>query len=161
MANIVNLTDEISVAPQIAAGDFAEIAARGFRSVFNVRPDDEVGDYITAADAERHARAHDLGWRFLPTPGLEITDEDKVEAFAEMFEQLPKPVLAYCKSGTRAALLWAQAKAGPIPVEKIIDIAIEAGFDIASIYEELNEREEAYRQQVAATAPAAEEGAYI
>ena len=161
MVQIIELTRDISIAPQIVEGDVAEIRARGFRSIFNVRPDDETGEYPKSAEIEKVALAHGLGWRFLPTPGLCITDEDKVEAFGRMFTEIPAPVLAYCKSGTRAALLWAQAMAGPIPVARIIDIAAAAGLDFELIYEELNEREEAYRQELARRAPAAEHGAYI
>ena len=39
MAKIIQLEPDVAVAPQLVEADFAEIAARGFRSVVNNRPD--------------------------------------------------------------------------------------------------------------------------
>jgi sulfide:quinone oxidoreductase len=38
-----------------------------------------------------------------------VKDAD-AEAFATLFATLPKPVFAYCRSGTRSATLWSLAK---------------------------------------------------
>jgi hypothetical protein len=46
MAKIIQLETEIFVAPQLVEADFAEIAALGFRSVVNSRPDDEAADQL-------------------------------------------------------------------------------------------------------------------
>jgi sulfide:quinone oxidoreductase len=41
------------------------------------------------------------------------------------------PVLAYCRSGTRSATLWALSQAGKAPADKIVSQAAEAGYDMS------------------------------
>ncbi len=63
MANIapkiIQLEADIAAAPQLVEADFAEVAARGFRSVVNIRPDGEAPDQLPTArpGARRSGRA--------------------------------------------------------------------------------------------------------
>jgi sulfide:quinone oxidoreductase len=51
VAKFVKLDPQVSVSPQLVAADFAEAAARGFRSVVNNRPDGEAADQLPNAEA--------------------------------------------------------------------------------------------------------------
>ena len=62
-------------------------------------------------------------------------------AFAGALETLPRPVLFYCRSGTRCTLLWAQASAARIGAAEAIAVAGQAGYDLTSIADILEERE--------------------
>jgi uncharacterized protein (TIGR01244 family) len=95
-----------STSPQLAADDFGPIAAAGFRSVINNRPDFEGGDQqpTSAALAAAAARAG-LRYAHMPVVPSEIT-EATVTEFAQLMASLPTPILAFCYTGGRAAKLY-------------------------------------------------------
>jgi sulfide:quinone oxidoreductase len=99
----------LSVSPQILPDDVAAIAAAGFRSVVCNRPDGEGADQPAFAAIEAAARAAGLQAAYLPVVSGQVKDAD-VETVATLFATLPKPVFAYCRSGTRSATLWSLAK---------------------------------------------------
>jgi uncharacterized protein (TIGR01244 family) len=102
---------DVCVAPQLTPEAMAEAARAGFRSVVNNRPDFEHGpDQPTNADIEAAARAAGLEYRFLPVAGGFQTPE-QIAAFARMLADLPRPILAFCRSGSRSARLYMQAQA--------------------------------------------------
>jgi len=105
------LTDDFAVAPQIDLGDIPEIAAAGFKSIIINRPDFEGGaDQPVSADVIATAGAAGIRAEYLPVISGAMTQEDVVQ-FAALLKELPAPVLAYCRSGTRSTNLY-QAAAG-------------------------------------------------
>ena len=56
MLDIVSLTPEFAIGPQVSTKDFEPLRAAGFASVLNARPDDELGTYLTALEAQQLAR---------------------------------------------------------------------------------------------------------
>jgi uncharacterized protein (TIGR01244 family) len=104
------IAPDVCVAPQLTPEAMAEAARAGFRSVINNRPDFEHGpDQPTNAAIEAAARAAGLEYRFLPVSGAFQTPE-QIEAFAALLAELPRPILAFCRSGTRSSNLYAQAR---------------------------------------------------
>jgi len=101
---IRKLNDVFSVAPQIAASDVPAIAAAGFRSLVSNRPDSEDGA-VPHGDIEAAAAKAGLAFRFIPVVSGSITADDVAEMKAAL-EELPAPVLAYCRSGTRCMNLY-------------------------------------------------------
>ena len=100
---------DVCVAPQLTPEAMAEAARAGFRSVVNNRPDFEFGpDQPTNASIEAAARAAGLEYRFLPVSGSFQTPE-QIAAFAHLLDELPRPILAFCRSGSRSANLYLQA----------------------------------------------------
>lgn len=97
---------DVCVAPQLDAAAMAEAARAGFRSVVNNRPDHEFEpDQPTHAEIEAAARAAGLEYRFLPVDGGYQSPEE-IAAFARLLEELPRPILAFCRSGARSARLY-------------------------------------------------------
>jgi uncharacterized protein (TIGR01244 family) len=84
-------------------------ADAGFRSVINNRPDFEAGpQQPTSAVIETAARAAGLEYRHLPVqPALQTPEE--IARFAALLAELPKPVLAFCRTGTRSGKLYQAA----------------------------------------------------
>ena len=107
------LTPELCVAPQLPAEAMAEVARAGFASVINNRPDFEGGpDQPTSAAIEAAARAAGLEYRHLPVaPGYQSPEE--AAAFAQLLRELPKPVLAFCRTGTRSTKLFVLSQQAP------------------------------------------------
>jgi uncharacterized protein (TIGR01244 family) len=103
---------DVCVAPQLSPEAMAEAARQGFRSVINNRPDFEHGpDQPTSAQIEAAARAAGLEYRFLPVDGGYQSPQE-IEAFAALLAELPRPILAFCRSGARSGRLYSAATAG-------------------------------------------------
>jgi len=106
-----SLTPALAVAPQLMPDAMAEAARLGFKSVINNRPDFEGGpDQPTSAQIETAALAAGLAYRFLPV-GPAHQSADEIAAFADLLQELPQPVLAFCRSGTRSTRLFMAAQA--------------------------------------------------
>jgi uncharacterized protein (TIGR01244 family) len=102
---IRRVNDDFSVTGQIAVEQVTGIAAAGFKSIVCNRPDTEDGAVPHDA-VEEAARAAGLEFRFIPVVSGAITEED-VRDMAGALEDLPRPVLAYCRSGARCLNLYA------------------------------------------------------
>lgn len=124
------LTDALSVAPQIDAAEMAAVAAAGFRSVIDNRPDGEVGADQASATMAAAAEAEGLRFVYLPYEPGQLT-ADLVAQFARALDSLPGPVLAYCRSGTRCANLWALSQAGRLGADDIVARGAAAGYDLS------------------------------
>ncbi|MEF7616331.1 TIGR01244 family sulfur transferase [Aquincola sp. MAHUQ-54] len=102
---------DVCVAPQLTPDAMAQAAQAGFRSVVNNRPDFEGGaDQPTSAAIEAAARAAGLEYRYLPVNGGYQSPEE-IAAFAALLAELPRPILAFCRSGARSTRLFLQAQA--------------------------------------------------
>jgi sulfide:quinone oxidoreductase len=126
------LTAELSVAPQIQSQDLRDIAAAGFRSVICNRPDGEASDQPGYAEIERAAQDAGLQMRYLPAESGKVSDEQG-RAFGALMAELPKPVLAYCRTGMRSTTMWALTQAGKLPLPQIIETSSKAGFDLKGV----------------------------
>jgi sulfide:quinone oxidoreductase len=104
------LAPGVAVGPQVAAGDIAALAAAGIRAILCNRPDGEAPDQPGFAEIAAAAEAAGLEARYLPVQSGMVTDEN-VSDFGKALETLPKPLFAYCRSGTRSATLWALLQA--------------------------------------------------
>jgi len=130
--DIKPLTAELSVAPQIAATDMRAVAEAGFRSVICNRPDGEGADQPVYSEIERAARDIGLEVRYLPAESGKVTDAQG-KAFGALMTELPKPVLAFCRTGMRSTTLWALSQAGSLPLPQIIERSARAGFDLKGV----------------------------
>jgi sulfide:quinone oxidoreductase len=110
--NIKQIAPDIAVSEQITVDDVAKVAASGFRSIICNRPDHEGWDQPIFADIEQAAQKAGIATRHIPvTPGT--TDPARAAAeFAQAFAELPKPVLAFCRSGARSTMLWQMSQQG-------------------------------------------------
>ena len=109
---VQQLSADVCVAPQLDADAMAWAAQSGFKSVVNNRPDFEGGpDQPTSAVIETAAKAAGLAYAFLPVqPALQTPDD--ITRFAVLLAELPKPILAFCRTGTRSGKLYRAATGG-------------------------------------------------
>lgn len=126
------LSDTLSVSPQIDIADLATLAARGFRSVINNRPDDEEAGQPRNAELAQAAQAAGLGYLHLPV----ISGQWQIgqaDAFGDALASLPGPILAFCRTGTRSASLWACQAARTQDVSSVLARTRAAGYDLSSL----------------------------
>lgn len=130
--DIRKIDDDISVAPQIRPEDVADIAKLGFRTLIANRPDHEEFGQPTMADIEAAATENGLTWVYQPVQSGNILDGD-VAQFASIYQNAEKPVLAFCRSGTRCCALWAMSHAASTPADALLIKAYNAGYDLSGL----------------------------
>jgi uncharacterized protein (TIGR01244 family) len=105
--------ENLSISGQLRPEDMQRVARAGFRSVINNRPDFEGGPtQPLAADLEQAARAAGLEYRHLPVPPAGHT-AGQAREMTHLVDQLPHPVLAFCRSGRRSAALYVMGRNTP------------------------------------------------
>ena len=124
------INDGLSVSKQLGLAEIREAAKAGFRSVMVNRPDGEGDDQPTFAEVEAAAKKAGMKAAYVPVSPGKISDDD-VAAFAQALEDLPSPVIGYCRTGTRTTTLWALANAGSKSVPEILGTGKAAGYDLS------------------------------
>jgi uncharacterized protein (TIGR01244 family) len=109
---VQQISADVCVAAQLEPSAMAWAAQSGFKSVINNRPDFEGGpDQPTSAAMQAAAQAAGLRYAFLPVNGAYQSPEE-IARMAELLAELPKPILAFCRSGARSGKLYRAAVGG-------------------------------------------------
>ncbi len=137
MQKITFLTPDFAVAGQLEAQDFAEIARLGFKVIINNRPDGEEENQLLNHAAASRASLSGLGYHYIPSGKLELFSDQVVDAAEAALATANGRVLAYCKSGTRSAIIWAAASARGLPVDEVLALLSNAGFDFDFLRDDL------------------------
>ncbi|HDV6320018.1 TPA: TIGR01244 family phosphatase [Burkholderia multivorans] len=126
------LTDTLAVSPQIAVADLPALHAAGIRTIVCNRPDRESADQPDLAEIRAAAAPLGIAVHHLPVEPGRITD-DHVAQFRALLASAAGPTLAYCRTGTRSATLWALSQAGRMRADDIVATAAAAGYDLAAL----------------------------
>lgn len=139
MDSLKRLTPFIAVAAQLQPADMGTLAAAGFRSVINNRPDGEGEGQPSSAEMQAAAEASGLEYHYLPVRSGQISD-DNVSAFGELLDRVRGPVLAFCRTGTRSTSLWALSEAHHLDPLTLLATTRDAGYDLTGLAPRLEER---------------------
>ena len=108
---IEQIQPDFHVAPQLDSAGIAAAKAAGFRSIINNRPDGEGGaEQPTSAELEARALSAGLVYHHLPVSPSNHSEDD-ARRMSALVEASPKPVLAFCRTGKRAAALYRKGEA--------------------------------------------------
>ena len=129
---IKTINAEISVAPQITPDEVQKLADHGFRALICNRPDGEAADQPNFSEIEAAAKKLGLEIRNLPIVSGKLSDQDAVD-FGAAMQELPRPILAYCRTGTRSATLWSLSQANRMSVADILAATKAAGYDMGGV----------------------------
>jgi uncharacterized protein (TIGR01244 family) len=130
--NVKPLSRDLSVMPQIEATEVADLAARGFKSIIGNRPEGEAPDQPAWSSLVAEAERRGMSARQIPVIPGQIGPDD-VKRFAEALRDLPTPIAAFCRTGTRSAMLWALANPDGLSVDERIAVAAAQGYDLAPL----------------------------
>ena len=104
--NPTRISADFSCAPQIALEDIPLIAAQGYKTILNCRPDGEGGaDQPTSLQLQVAAGQHGLEYYHFPVT-IGSTGSQQAQDAAQVLTYAHKPVLGFCKSGMRATNLY-------------------------------------------------------
>lgn len=129
---IKTINAEISVAPQITPDEVQKLADQGFRALICNRPDGEAADQPNYSEIEAAAKKAGLEIRNLPIVSGKVSDQDAAD-FGAAMQELPRPILAYCRTGTRSATLWSLSQANRMSVADILAATKAAGYDMGGV----------------------------
>lgn len=125
---IVKLTESIAVSEQVSPASVAEIAAAGYKVLINNRPDGESADQPASTVIAAAAQAVGLEYHYMPITAGNFPGPD----FARMSGLLAdteRPVLAFCRTGTRCANLWVASR-DDTSREQARVLARQLGYDL-------------------------------
>ena len=136
MISVRTISPDFSVSSQVDPADFDALVAAGFRSIISNRPDGEEPGQPSWAQIAAAAEAAGLEARHIPVaPGT--YGEQDIARFAAALEEMPGPVLGFCRSGMRAASMWGLSQAGKRDADAIIEAAASGGCDISGLRQRL------------------------
>lgn len=133
MSDFRRVTDDFTTAPQISVADVEEAARQGFRTIINNRPDGESPDQPASSEIEAAAKAAGLAYFHIPVVGGPTPQQ--VETTEAILAEAAKPVLAFCRSGTRSIVTWSltQAMSGARPRDELVKLGRDAGYDLSGV----------------------------
>ncbi len=104
------LTTQVSVTGQMNLDKFSALLKQGFKSVIVNRPDQESGNTVSVSQLREVAEKSHVSVIYQPVESGKISQTD-IQEFAKYYNELTKPILLVCRSGSRSASLFNQAKA--------------------------------------------------
>jgi sulfide:quinone oxidoreductase len=133
---IKTLTSNLSISPQVLVSEIQAIARAGFKAIICNRPDGEGPDQPSFKEIEQAANQYGLEAKYLPAESGKVRDEEG-QAFGQLLNALPGPVLAYCRTGMRSTTLWALSQAGSTSLPHILEASQKAGFDMKALVQRI------------------------
>lgn len=136
------LRDAAFVTDQVSLDEIRAFADQGYRTLISLRPDGEATDQPSSATISDAARAAGLAFAYIPTPRGNIPDT-AADDLAQTLAKIDRPVVMYCRSGSRAARVWALAEAsrpGGPSAEEIAAAVTQAGQSVDGLNDRLNAR---------------------
>jgi sulfide:quinone oxidoreductase len=125
------INNDLSVSGQISTDDVATLKSEGVKSIICNRPDNEDQGQPAHDEIQKAAVDNGLEFHFMPVISGKVTLENG-KTFGQFLQSLPKPIHAYCRSGTRCTTLWAiaQLEDGKDRGE-ILQQALGAGYNLS------------------------------
>jgi sulfide:quinone oxidoreductase len=126
------IDDTLAVAAQMQPGELAALAGQGFAAVICNRPDGEEPGQPPLDTMRAAAQEAGLAFHHIPVAGG-VFPPAAAAAFGAVRRGTPGKVLAYCRTGTRAASLDALANVHGLSVAERISRAKAAGYDLSAL----------------------------
>ncbi|MGB5446525.1 MAG: TIGR01244 family sulfur transferase [Psychromonas sp.] len=127
MLEIKPLASQFSVSPQILLDDLSVIAELGYKSIINNRPDGEASDQPDNHKLQKKCQELGLEYQYMPVIPGNITTQN-VQDMRDAISKMPKPILAFCRTGTRSCLLWSGSAEDNITLAQRIEKAGTQGY---------------------------------
>ena len=107
---IGQLSEHFFISGQIEPEHMPKLAEHGFKTIICNRPDGEDAGQPTADEIETAAAEHGIGFVHIPIVPPGVTMQN-IKDFKDKYAELDTPVLMYCRTGTRCAMLFELAGA--------------------------------------------------
>jgi sulfide:quinone oxidoreductase len=133
---ISKINNSTLVSDQLTPNDIDLLAKEGIKTIVCNRPDGEGSDQPNFNEIESIAKQKKIECHYLPITTGKISDAN-VSEFSSLLEKCQGPILAYCRTGTRAITLWALANSQKLSITEILSIGKKTGYDLSGIINKL------------------------
>ena len=113
------LPGDVFVTGQLLPAQMQALAEQGVMGFINNRPDMEAP--VQPLSEELEATAQTLGVDYHHIPMAGGLQPGTIEASVTAFNNMPRPIVAFCASGMRSAALWAFAHVDTLGVDGVMD----------------------------------------
>ena len=125
------LPGDVFVTGQLLAAQMQALAEQGVMTFINNRPDMEGPMQPLSEELEKTAQELGVDYFHIPmsgglTPGI-------IDASQTVYNDMPRPIVAFCASGMRSAALWAFAHADKLGVDGVMEAISAAGYNLEQI----------------------------
>jgi uncharacterized protein (TIGR01244 family) len=126
------VSDTLFIAPQLTADDIRAARADGIAAIVNNRPDGEEESQPSSAQNRRIAEGEGLSYAYIPVVPGQVS-RSQVADFQAALDRADGPVLAHCKTGTRAATLYAIGEVldGRMAKDDVMPLGQHLGVDLS------------------------------
>lgn len=139
---LTRMTDQVFLTSQLKPGSMRFLRQQQIKTVIDMRPDGESADQPSSKQIQQAARTMGMEFHYIPVPHESIPDE-AVRSLQSILKNVEEPAVLYCRTGRRAARLYALAKAsqanGPNQSE-ILKLVQSAGFNAEDLVKEIAQR---------------------
>jgi len=129
--NVVKLSATLAVSQQIVPEHVAAIAEAGYKVLINNRPDGEEAHQPPSAAIAAAAEAAGMEYYYMPITAMNFPG-DEFPRMCELLADAEKPVLAFCRTGTRCTNLWVASHQDASRTEAAVR-ARELGYDLGLV----------------------------
>lgn len=127
--HINQLSETFSVSGEMHETDLKTLTDMGVDTIINVRPDFEVEHQISSERWQQLARAHNLHYALIAVKPCQYHRE-KVSSFKAALAQSNAKVHCFCRTGARAAHLWALANKDTLSFKQLHEVLSKNGYDL-------------------------------
>ena len=125
------LDNDVFASVQLQTEDLKKLAESGVKTIINNRPDNEEPGQPSSDALAAAANALGLTYHHIPMAGA--IPKNIIEASIAAYKDSPRPIVAFCKSGTRSTALWCFAQAGEKDVDGVLKAAASAGYNLEQL----------------------------
>lgn len=120
------LPGNVFIGPQLLPKQVQLLAEQGIVSLINNRPDMEAPLQPVSDDISAQTAVNNMNYAFIPMAGG--LTPNLIAETVKAYENLPRPIYAFCASGTRSTALWCFAHVKTLGVDGVLDAAAQAGY---------------------------------
>lgn len=126
------VNSDFFLSDQIIQQDLEKIAEEGIKTILCNRPDGEGADQPNIIEIEQAAKKFGIQVEYLPVTSGKVTD-GQAQEFKKIYQNAKKPILAFCRTGTRSITLWALSQGREQNLEQTLLTAKTLGYDLHGI----------------------------
>lgn len=126
------VNSDFFLSDQIIQQDLEKIAEEGIKTILCNRPDGEGADQPNIIEIEQAAKKFGIQVEYLPVTSGKVTD-GQAQEFKKVYQNAKKPILAFCRTGTRSITLWALSQGREQNLEETLLTAKTLGYDLHGI----------------------------
>lgn len=127
--DVKQISDTVSVGPQPSEDELDSLAEQGFKTIINLRTDQEEDQPLNPATEGELVRAKGLEYRNIPV-SMDNMEPTLVDKFRNDLASLPSPTYVHCLSGKRAGafVMMDEGVRNNMSGSDVLDQAEEMGF---------------------------------